>query len=92
MKVQAESIHLNGHIIGFRPHTKVRVTLQNSIKHSGTERGKRIQILSPFEENKKMDKALPLGGKLFPSYVLGDSDLIRIEGDIDYKIPWSTLK
>ena len=45
-----------------------------------------------FEENKKMDKALPLGGILFPSYVLCDSDLIRIEGDIDYKIPWITLK
>lgn len=32
-----------------------------------------------------MDKALSLGGMLFPSYVL--YDLIRIEGDIDYKIP-----
>ena len=92
MKVQAESFHLNGHIIGFRSHTKVRVTLQNSIKHSGSERVKRIQNLSLFEENKKMDKALPLGGMLFPSYVLCDSDLIRIEGDIDYKIPWITLK
>ena len=29
-----------------------------------------------------MDKALPLGGILFPSYVLCDSDLIRIEGDL----------
>ena len=85
MKVQAESFHLNGHIIGFRPHTKV--TLQNSIKHSGNEMVKRIQNLSLFEENKKMDKALPLRGMLFPSYVLCDSDLIRIEGDIDYKIP-----
>ena len=91
MKVQAESFHLNGHIIGFRPHTKVRVTLQNSIKHSGSEKVERIQNLSMFEEN-KMDKALPLGGMLFPSYVLCDSDLIRIEGDIDYKIPWITLK
>ena len=87
MKVQAKSFHLNGNIIGFRPHTKVRVTLQNSIKHSGSERVKRIQNLSLFEENKKMDKALPLRGMLFPSYVLCDSDLIRIEGDIDYKIP-----
>ena len=40
MKVQAESFHLNGHIIGFRPDSKVRVTLQNSIKHSGSERVK----------------------------------------------------
>ena len=87
MKVQAKSFHLNANIIGFRPHTKVRVTLQNSIKHSGSERVKRIQNLSLFEENKKMDKALPLRGMLFPSYVLCDSDLIRIEGDIDYKIP-----
>ena len=86
MKVRAESFHLNGHIIGFRPHTKVRVTLQNSIKHSGSETVKRIQNLSMFEEN-KTDKALPLGGMLFPSYVLCDSDLIRIEGDIDYKTP-----
>ena len=85
MKVQAESFHLNGNIIGFRPHTKVRITLQNSIKHSGSERVKRIQNLSLFEENKKMDKRLPLGGMLFPSCVVCDSDLIRIEGDIDYK-------
>ena len=53
---------------------------------------KRIQNLSLFEENKKMDKAFPLGGMLFPSYVLCDYDLIRIEGDIDYKILWITLK
>ena len=39
-----------------------------------------------------MDKVLPLGGILFPSYVLCDYDLIRIEGDIDYKIPRITLK
>jgi len=34
MKVQAESFHLNGYIIGFRLQTqKVRLALQNSIKH-----------------------------------------------------------
>ena len=48
---------------------------------------KRIQNLSLLEKNKKMDKALSLGGMLFPSYVLYDYDLIRIEGDIDYKNP-----
>ena len=52
----------------------------------------RIQNLSLFEENKKMDKTLPLGEMLLPSYALCDYDLIRIEGDIDYKIPWITLK
>ena len=39
MKAQEESFHLNGHIIGFCLQTqKLRVTLQNSIKHSGSER------------------------------------------------------
>ena len=37
MKVQAENFLLNGHIIGL---SKVGVTLQNSIKHSGSERVK----------------------------------------------------
>ena len=35
MKEQAERFHLSGHIMGFRPQTqKLRVTLQNSVKHS----------------------------------------------------------
>ena len=42
MKVQAENFLLNGHIIGL---SKVGVTLQNSIKHSGSERVKGIRIL-----------------------------------------------
>ena len=34
-------LSLNGHIIGFRSQTlKVRVTLQNSVKYSGSERDK----------------------------------------------------
>ena len=37
MKVQAESIHLNGHITGSCADSKVRLALQNSIKHSGSE-------------------------------------------------------
>ena len=82
MKVQAESFHLNGHIIGFRLQTqkleqhtkqiaqcvstgkelsfewshhrisstgsKIRVTLQNSIKQSGRERVKGISSLFVF--------------------------------------------
>ena len=40
VKVQAERFHLNGYSIGFRPHStkKGRVTLQNSITHSGSKR------------------------------------------------------
>ena len=35
MKEQEETFHLSGHIMGFRPQTqKLRVTLQNSVKHS----------------------------------------------------------
>ena len=34
MNVQAESFHLNGHIIGFRPQTQKLDALQNSIKHA----------------------------------------------------------
>ena len=35
MKEQEERFHLSGHIMGFRPQTqKLRVTLQNSVKHS----------------------------------------------------------
>ena len=37
MTVQAESFHLNGHIISSRD-SKVRVILQNSTQHSGIER------------------------------------------------------
>ena len=40
VKVQAERFHLNGHSIGFRLHSTQngRVTLQNSIIRSGSER------------------------------------------------------
>ena len=39
MKVQAESFHLIGYIIGFRPQTqKLESPYKNSIKHSGSER------------------------------------------------------
>ena len=42
VKVQAENFLLNGHIIGL---SKVGVTSQNSIKHSGSERVNGIRIL-----------------------------------------------
>ena len=40
MKVLLKRFHLNGHTIGFRAQTQKLVTLQNSIKHSGSERVK----------------------------------------------------
>ena len=40
MQLQAESFHLNGHIIGFSPQTQKLVPLQNSIIHSDSERVK----------------------------------------------------
>ena len=48
VKVPAESFHLNGHIMGFCPQTQKLVTLQISIKHSGSERVKRVHEI---EEN-----------------------------------------
>ena len=44
MKVQAESFHLNDHIIGFRPHTKLRVTLLNSINTLAVKRLREYKI------------------------------------------------
>ena len=46
MKVQAESFHLNGHITGTSStNSKVRVTSQNSIKLSGSERVNQLFLL-----------------------------------------------
>ena len=61
MKVKAESFHLNGHIIGFRPQTK---TLESPYKTpSNTLAVKGLKVFLGFAENSKC-------GVSFQSFVL----------------------
>ena len=59
-KVQAESFHLNGHIIGFRPQTQKLESLYKTLsKNSGSERANNIKLTSWY---------LPQNGELFSVY------------------------
>ena len=54
MKVQAESFHLNGHIIGFRPHTQKlelpHKTLSNTLAVKGLKkRGLKVGSVRLFD-------------------------------------------
>ena len=54
MKVQAESFHLNGHIIGFRPHTQKlelpHKTLSNTLAVIGLKkRGLKVGSVRLFD-------------------------------------------
>ena len=54
MKEQAESFHLNGHIIEFRPQTqKLESPYNDSIKHPGSERVNDIAVKPIINQRQK---------------------------------------